>query len=173
MTRFRDREKFVDYLGQSFSDSDDPSPTWAAVNRAWLDKRRHRPLGEGGHHLQGKPPRAVQQPSPAPQRQEESTAMPPVASPGEPVKALPQPQPQPQLGRTATPHEPGLDLTLRLPLVDPALSPPLTDLTLAGHVTAVNSRATGPATALWAGSPNARFAPSLPTMGIAPALPLT
>ena len=52
--RRRSRDRMAGHVCQSSSESDDSSPTRA--RRAWVDKRRHRPLGEGGRHLQGSPP---------------------------------------------------------------------------------------------------------------------
>ena len=52
--RRRSRDRMAGHVCQSSSESDDSSPTRA--RQAWVDKRRHRPLGEGGRHLQGRPP---------------------------------------------------------------------------------------------------------------------
>ena len=92
--RRRSRDRMAGHVCQSSSESDDSSPTRA--RRAWVDKRRHRPLGEGGRHLQGRPPRAAHQPSPTELKQSTASATPPAALPAKSDSAKPPPPPPPR-----------------------------------------------------------------------------
>ena len=91
--RRRSRDRMAGHVCQSSSESDDSSPTRA--RRAWVDKRRHCPLGEGGRHLQGRPPRAAHQPSPTELKQSTASATPPAALPAKSDSAKPPPRPTP------------------------------------------------------------------------------
>ena len=92
--RRRSRDRMAGHVCQSSSESDDSSPTRA--RRAWVDKRRHRPPGEGGRHLQGRPPRAAHQPSPTELKQSTASATPPAAPPAKSDSAKPLPPPPPR-----------------------------------------------------------------------------
>ena len=83
------------HVCQSSSESDDSSPTRA--RRAWVDKRRHRPLGEGSRHLQGRPPQAAHQPSSTELKQNTASATPPPCCPPCQVRfgQIPAPTPTP------------------------------------------------------------------------------
>ena len=112
--RRRSRDRMAGHVCQSSSESDDSSPTRA--RRAWVDKRRHRPLGEGGRHLQGRPPRAAHQPSPTELKQSMASATPPAAPPAKPdsAKPLPPPPPRPTQPRAAQSTDARLANIIRL-----------------------------------------------------------
>ena len=112
--RRRSRDRMAGHVCQSSSESDDSSPTRA--RRAWVDKRRHRPLGEGGRHLQGRPPRAAHQPSFTELKQNTASATPPAAPPAksDSAKPLPPPPPRPTQPRSGQTPEPQLAELIRL-----------------------------------------------------------
>ena len=112
--RRRSRDRMAGQVCQSSSESDDSSPTRA--RRAWVDKRRHRPLGEGGRHLQGRPPRTAPQPSPTELKQSTASATPPAAptAKSDSVKPLPPPPPRPTQPRSGQTPEPQLAELIRL-----------------------------------------------------------
>ena len=112
--RRRSRDRMAGQVCQSSSESDDSSPTRA--RRAWVDKRRHRPPGEGGRHLQGRPPRAAPQPSPTELKQSTASATPPAAptAKSDSVKPLPPPPPRPTQPRSGQTPEPQLAELIRL-----------------------------------------------------------